>query len=81
MYFHFKPGNFTAVFNQSRISTFEDVRRITETKSEQIVDARDQADFLKNHIPGSINLPFTDLFTGNATNMRLKDKKQLKDCK
>lgn len=73
----FKAGNFTTKLKKNRIRNYEDVIGNIKSGKEVLVDARDHADFLKGHIPKSVNLPFKDLFQ-NGT-QKLKDLKHLKE--
>jgi thiosulfate/3-mercaptopyruvate sulfurtransferase len=71
---------FDARFDPSRVATADDVRRMLESASAQVVDARPADRFRgeapeprpgvrPGHMPGSLNLPFTEI----VENGRLKD--------
>jgi thiosulfate/3-mercaptopyruvate sulfurtransferase len=77
------PRHFTAVRNAELIRDAADVRSLIDSRSAQIVDARDAARFAgrapeprpglrSGHIPGSINVPFASLVNPDGT-MRSAD--------
>lgn len=66
-------GDFTAVLNENMVRAAADVLANIETRAEQVVDARSPGRFSgaepearagvrSGHIPGSLNLPYPDLF-------------------
>ena len=72
------PRHFTAMRNAELIRDTADVRRLIDSRSAQIVDARDAARFAgrapeprpglrSGHIPGSINVPFASLVNADGT--------------
>ncbi|MEQ9861626.1 3-mercaptopyruvate sulfurtransferase [Pectobacterium cacticida] len=72
-----KPVTFHATFDSTVIRSRDDVISICRDKSEQIVDARPAPRFnaevdeprpglRRGHIPGSINVPWTDLVNNGA---------------
>jgi thiosulfate/3-mercaptopyruvate sulfurtransferase len=67
-----KPRHFTARLDHSAVADLSDVRRALEAGSAQVVDARPADRFRgdapeprpgvrSGHIPGSVNLPFTEI--------------------
>ncbi|MDX6915792.1 3-mercaptopyruvate sulfurtransferase [Pectobacterium carotovorum] len=72
-----KPTTFHATLDQNAIRSRDDVLSISRDKSEQIVDARPAPRFHaevdeprpglhRGHIPGSLNVPWTDLVHNGA---------------
>ncbi|MEH2922366.1 3-mercaptopyruvate sulfurtransferase [Samsonia erythrinae] len=72
-----KPATFHATLDASAIRSREDVLAISQDKSAQIIDARPAARFNaevdeprpglhRGHIPGSLNVPWTDLVNNGA---------------
>jgi thiosulfate/3-mercaptopyruvate sulfurtransferase len=72
------PGNFTARLNRGAVRDLAAVRSNIVTKSEQLVDVRSRGRFKGvepepraglrgGHVPGSINLPFTELVRADGT--------------
>src|SRR5919202_341571 len=80
-----KPRHFTARLDHSAVADLADIRRALETGSAQVVDMRPADRFRgeapeprpglrSGHMPGSRNVPFTDI----VANGRLKDPDGLK---
>jgi thiosulfate/3-mercaptopyruvate sulfurtransferase len=72
------PGNFTARLDARAVRGLADVRANLVSRSEQLVDVRSRGRFdgvepeprpglRPGHLPGSINLPFTELVSGDGT--------------
>lgn len=72
------PGRFTARLNERVVRDLDAMRSNLTSKREQVIDARAAARFTGDapepragirggHIPGSVNLPFTDLVTPQGT--------------
>lgn len=71
----FKPSRseFKANFNKSLIRTYEDIAENLKSKEEVLIDSREADEFnakiiesgVSEHIPNSINLPYTALFDSN----------------
>ncbi|MEZ5840601.1 MAG: 3-mercaptopyruvate sulfurtransferase [Hyphomicrobiales bacterium] len=66
--------HFTSRFNAGAVADVDDVRKALETGSWQVVDTRSEGRFLgekpepregvpSGHMPGALNVPFTDLVT------------------
>jgi thiosulfate/3-mercaptopyruvate sulfurtransferase len=75
---HPAPGRFTARLDRSRVRDLRAVRANLQSGTEQVVDTRPadrfegtQPEFRpgirSGHIPGSVNLPFTDLVAADGT--------------
>jgi thiosulfate/3-mercaptopyruvate sulfurtransferase len=75
-----RPRTFTARFDAGQVASLDDVQRALATGSAQVVDARPgnrfrgeapepRAGLRSGHMPGALNLPFTDVLA----NGRLKD--------
>jgi thiosulfate/3-mercaptopyruvate sulfurtransferase len=62
--------NYTAQFTPDLIATYDYV----ESGSAQIIDARTLQEFGNGSIPGSINIPYESVITGNS---RIKDETKL----
>jgi len=69
------PGAFTASFRPELVRSIDDIRRFVEDGAEQIVDVRaagrftaeepePRAGMRSGHMPGAVNLPFTQLLEG-----------------
>lgn len=67
-----ETARFSAGFNRSLLLDLNEVKKISETKSLQLLDARPKgrfdgvdpeprAELPSGHVPGAINLPFTDV--------------------
>ena len=72
------PGRFTARFDPSRVRDLAAIQANLGSRLEQVVDTRaaerfegtqpePRAGVRSGHIPGSLNLPFTDLVSANGT--------------
>lgn len=72
------PGRFTARLNARMVRDLDAMRANLTSKREQVIDARAAARFAAEapeprpgirggHIPGSVNLPYTDLVTPRGT--------------
>jgi thiosulfate/3-mercaptopyruvate sulfurtransferase len=72
------PGTFTARLNERMVRDLDAMRSNLTSRREQVIDARAAARFAGEapepragirggHIPGSMNLPFTDLVTPQGT--------------
>lgn len=83
----FENSHYSAHKDDSRIRNREQVLKNIESQSEQLVDARAKGRFegtapeprpdsRSGHIPGSFNVPFTDLLNENGT---YKDKNSLRE--
>jgi thiosulfate/3-mercaptopyruvate sulfurtransferase len=70
---------YKSTFDKSLVKSFEEMKAIVRSKDLQIVDARSQRKFegldpeprpnmRSGHLPGSINVPFTTLFSNNDIN-------------
>ncbi|MBS1240135.1 MAG: sseA [Proteobacteria bacterium] len=81
-----KPRHYTAWRERDMVRTKAEMLANLKSRAEQVVDARDEGRFSgrtpdfrpgvpSGHIPGSINLPFYDLFNKDGT---FKDKAGLK---
>ncbi|XP_066489416.1 3-mercaptopyruvate sulfurtransferase isoform X2 [Tiliqua scincoides] len=68
------PAEFHASLDKSMVKTHEDIKENIESRQFQVVDARSAGRFLgkepepregiePGHIPGSVNIPFTDFLT------------------
>ncbi|MGE5475103.1 MAG: 3-mercaptopyruvate sulfurtransferase [Bacteroidales bacterium] len=79
---HFLPH-----FNATLVRSFEQVRANVDSKREQVIDARSAGRFaatapeprptrLVGHMPGAVNVPFTDLI--NEANKTMKSAAELK---
>lgn len=75
------PKVFQARFNEKRVRGLEDVRRNVESRNEQVIDARSRERYegtapepwqgrRSGRIPGSLNVPFTDLIDPASGEMR-----------
>ena len=75
------PKVFQARFNEKRVRGLEDVRRNVESRNEQVIDARSRERYegtapepwqgrRSGRIPGSLNVPFTDLIEPASGEMR-----------
>ncbi len=75
---HPRPGHFTARLDSSRVRDLADVAANLGLRSEQVVDMRSAERFegsqaeprpgiRSGHIPGSLNVPFTELVTPEGT--------------
>lgn len=73
-----KPGKFSARLDASRVRDLNAVRANIDTRREQVIDARSAGRFegttpeirpgvRGGHIPGSLNLPYTELATPRGT--------------
>ncbi|WP_323788980.1 sulfurtransferase [Psychroserpens sp.] len=82
--FNFKTGNFTAVYDASKMCFFDDILKSSKNETIKIIDARSEDRFTSRvpeprkglrsgTIPNSANLPYTKLLTGNC----LKPKQEL----
>ena len=71
-------GQFTATLNRSAVRDLAAMRANIKTKAEQLVDARSGGRFAgvepeprpglrRGHVPGSLNLPFTELHGADGT--------------
>jgi thiosulfate/3-mercaptopyruvate sulfurtransferase len=76
-----RKGNFKATLNPKLVADAKQVLDVVNTGFGQILDARSAARFngeapepraglLKGHIPGSLNLPFTELLKNSNTEMK-----------
>ncbi len=83
----YTPSSYKASFQSLLFKSKEEMLAISNTKSAQIVDARGASRFYgreaeprpglrAGHIPGSLNLPFTELYREDGT---IKSKQQLTD--
>lgn len=52
---------------------FEQIQKNIKSDKEQVVDVRGSADFEAEHIPYSLNLPYSDLFDKNTGLIKTKD--------
>jgi thiosulfate/3-mercaptopyruvate sulfurtransferase len=75
------PKVFQARFNEKRVRGLDDVRRNVESRNEQVIDARSRERYegtapepwqgrRSGRIPGSLNVPFTDLIYPASGEMR-----------
>jgi len=75
------PKVFQARFNEKRVRGLEDVRQNVESRNEQVIDARSRERYegtapepwqgrRSGRIPGSLNVPFTDLIDPASGEMR-----------
>jgi thiosulfate/3-mercaptopyruvate sulfurtransferase len=75
------PKVFQARFNEKRVRGLDDVRRNVESRNEQVIDARSRERYegtapepwqgrRSGRIPGSLNVPFTDLIDPASGEMR-----------
>lgn len=78
-----KKETFQVKENESLKRDYDQIVSNIETDKEQVVDVRGVGEFNSvnqltgepNHIPGSLNLPYSELF--DPTTYTLKDKEQL----
>jgi thiosulfate/3-mercaptopyruvate sulfurtransferase len=75
------PKTFQARFNEKRVRGLEDMRKNVESRSEQVIDARSRERYegtapepwpgrRSGRIPGSLNVPFTDVIDPATGEMR-----------
>jgi thiosulfate/3-mercaptopyruvate sulfurtransferase len=75
------PRHFAATHHQELVADLDRVRAILERRDTQIIDARSRGRFAATepeirpgvrggHIPGSLNLPYNDLFAGEDDRLR-----------
>lgn len=78
MVMQIEPSHYLAQLNEDKIRSIEQITENIKNKQEQLVDARGEGRFLgtapeprpgskSGHIPGSFNVPFTDLLNENHT--------------
>lgn len=82
-----EPSNFKAEIDRSLLRTYEDMVRNTETKYEQVIDARAvDCDTVQNEemdggvIPGANHIPFEELFNEDGTFKSYTEVKALFDA-
>jgi thiosulfate/3-mercaptopyruvate sulfurtransferase len=79
------PDSYTSAFNPEKVKTFQEIKEIVKNKSCQIIDARSCERFsgeapeprpgLKSgHIPGSINIPCSELVDDETGKMKSPEK-------
>jgi len=79
-----KPANFKATYDQRRVRSIEEMIANVESRAEQVIDARAAERFegraveprpgiRSGHIPGSRNLPYSDLFDAATGAMKPLD--------
>jgi len=65
------PAEFQFDLSESKaelmMATFKDVKTAVSSNNYVIVDARSDAEYAKGHIPGSVNIPSTQLFNKDMT--------------
>lgn len=77
---------FKAKFNKNMIRNFEEIQNNVNSKEIVLIDSREKESFdkvhaengMKEHIPNSINIPFSSLF--ESENVLLKNPSNLKKC-
>lgn len=60
--------------DENLVRTYEQMRKISKAKSEQIIDARPAGVFSKGSIPGAVNINVDDLFESDGT---IKSKEEI----
>ncbi|CAF0739905.1 unnamed protein product [Brachionus calyciflorus] len=71
----FPQEKFETKLRRNLYKNFEDMQTIIKAKNETIIDAREIDEYNRGHIPGALNIPYSNLF--DSQTRLLKTKQQL----